>query len=171
MVIHIPLSNTHPVKHGNIYEAIVSDEDKDLAELNWSVTISRKTSYANRRQKFGNKRLNIKLHRVILERILGRKLEKGELADHIDRNGLNNTRENLRVCSTAENTKNRDINANNTTGALGVFRSKKSKKFGAQIGVNGKRIYLGSFDTVEQAKKARLEAEILYHGDFAALGK
>lgn len=166
MVVHIPLSKTG--KYAGLYEAIVSDEDADLAQLNWVVAISRKTSYAMYRPSKEGKRVNTKMHRVIMQRILGRSLEKGEVVDHINRNGLDNRRENLRTATVAENTANRAINSNNKTGVLGVFKWTKGKGYGAQIGVNGKRIYLGSFDTIEEAKKAREDAEKTYHKDFSA---
>ena len=62
------------------------------------------------------------------------------------------------------------INLRNTTGVTGVFYHKVRRKYVAQIMVDGKLIYLGIFATLEEATKARKDAEIKYnynanHGD------
>jgi hypothetical protein len=84
---------------------------------------------------------------------------RGFCVDHIDGNPLNNALTNLRVVTFGQNGHNRKrLNANNTSGASGVI--KKRAKFAAQIMVNRKGIYLGSFDTFEQAKNAREAANV-----------
>lgn len=50
----------------------------------------------------------------------------------------------------------------NTTGVRGVSWNEKQKKFIASIGAKGKKIYLGSFETIEEAKEARKSAEKMY---------
>ena len=87
--------------------AIVDVIDKDLARKSWHAVpghhpIGNYTFYAARRK--GNK--HITLHRVILERILGRHLQEGEECDHLDGNGLNNRRCNLRLADHRRNTRN-----------------------------------------------------------------
>lgn len=86
--------------------------------------------------------------------------------DHIDGNGLNNQRSNLRLCTASQNTINRNIPRNNTTGVKGVVLRKSKNRYMAQIGVSGKVIYLGMFKTLHEAAGARKLAEIKYHGDF-----
>jgi hypothetical protein len=54
------------------------------------------------------------------------------------------------------------------TGIRGVQYSKRNKKYTARIGVNGKRYFLGYFNSIDDAKQARKEAEVKYFGD--ALG-
>lgn len=87
------------------YFTEVDDCDNDLAELNWCA-VENKTRYQvyARRKLAGNKQIS--LHRTILERILGRSLERKELVDHIDGNSLNNHRNNLRVVDHRHNMKN-----------------------------------------------------------------
>ena len=81
--------------------------DEDLAGKSWHAVpehhpIGNYTFYAARRK--GNKRVT--LHRVILERILGRHLQDREECDHIDGNGLNNRRYNLRLVDHRRNIRN-----------------------------------------------------------------
>jgi hypothetical protein len=75
--------------------------------------------------------------------------------DHIDGDRLNNQITNLRVVTQAEN--NQNINAK------GVGYKKANKKWQSQIQVNHKQIYLGLFDTEEEALQARAEAVKKYH--------
>lgn len=87
--------------------------------------------------------------------------------DHIDRNELNNRKNNLRICTHQENCFNKSLPSNNTSGVIGVVWDKERKKWAAQIGLNEKCIHLGRYDNKESAIKARLEAEIQYYGEFA----
>jgi hypothetical protein len=75
--------------------------------------------------------------------------------DHINHNTSDNRIDNLREASQQENTKNRSKNKNNTSGISGVHWDKKSNKWQARIGVNGKRIHLGFFDNKEEAIAGR----------------
>lgn len=91
--------------------------------------------------------------------------EKGYLRDHINRNRLDNRKSNLRVVAPTVNVRNISMQKNNTTGYRGVTVSRNRKKYVAQITVNYKNIYLGQFDTVEDAYRARLRAEEEYYGE------
>jgi hypothetical protein len=87
--------------------AIIDMADVDLAGRSWHAvpghsSIGNYTFYAARRK--GTR--HITLHREILERILGRKLREGEECDHIDGNGLNNRRCNLRQVDHRRNIRN-----------------------------------------------------------------
>jgi hypothetical protein len=87
--------------------AIIDANDADLIGRSWHAvpghrSVGNYTFYAARRR--GTK--HITLHRVILERILGRKLRVGEECDHIDGNGLNNRRCNLRLVDHRRNIRN-----------------------------------------------------------------
>jgi hypothetical protein len=98
-------------------QAIIDEIDMDLAGRSWHAvpghrSIGNYTFYAARRK--GSK--SITLHRVILERILSRKLRAGEECDHIDGNGLNNRRCNLRLVDHRRNIRNRH-NRQSTTRA------------------------------------------------------
>jgi len=87
--------------------------------------------------------------------------------DHIDRNEFNNRSCNLRPATHQENSCNKSIQSNNTSGVSGVCFNSGHGKWIARIGVCGKRIYLGDFDNKKDAIRARLQAEIKYYGEFA----
>jgi hypothetical protein len=88
-----------------------------------------------------------------------------DIIDHIDGNGLNNRIDNLRACTHTQNFRNREAISTNSSGVLGVYR--KGKKWQASIGMNGKKINLGTFYNIEDAIQARLQAEKdLWIGDF-----
>ena len=91
--------------------------------------------------------------------------DDSHLRDHINRNRLDNRKENLRVVSHETNTRNTGLSKNSTTGYKGVTVSRNRKKFIAQITVNYKNIYLGRFDTAEEAYEARIRAEEKYYGE------
>ena len=76
--------------------------------------------------------------------------------DHIDNNRRNNDVLNLRWVSRKENGQNRSMNKNNTSKIKGVTWHKKSQKWNARINIDGVRIHLGLFDSIEDAKKARV---------------
>lgn len=83
--------------------------------------------------------------------------------DHINRIKTDNRIENLRCCNTSENHQNIAMVATNTSGIIGVCWSKQHLKWQAQIGLKKKNIFLGLFDTIDEAAKARNEAELKYH--------
>lgn len=76
--------------------------------------------------------------------------------DHINGNGLDNRKKNLRTCTRSENLANQTrMSLGNTSGARGVTWHKRGHKWQAQIRRNKKYIYLGLFDTVAEASRAR----------------
>ncbi len=87
--------------------------------------------------------------------------------DHIDRNRLNNRRYNFRPCTNKENTRNRSLQSNNTSGFTGVRLDKRSGRWTAHIKVDGKSIYLGSSINKDDAIRKRLQAEVKYFKEFA----
>ena len=89
------------------------------------------------------------------------------VVDHINRNPLDNRRDNLRVCTQHENIFNTSMQCNNTSGVIGVTWDKSRNKWIAQIQINGKNKHLGRYNTKEEAIEARRQAEIEYFGDFA----
>lgn len=89
--------------------------------------------------------------------------------DHINGNGLDNRRENLRLASHAENIRNQRQRKDNSTGYKGVSFEKNRKKFTAQIQFNRKRYRLGCFLTAEAAHAAYCEAANNLHGKFARM--
>src|SRR5699024_4388440 len=89
-----------------------------------------------------------------------------EIVDHINRDKLDNRKMNLRLCSPTENSRNISIAKNNKSGVTGVEKMSNGK-WRARIMVDRKGIHLGSFKTLEEAKDARMKAEIKYFGEFS----
>lgn len=146
--------------------AIVDDRDFELlSAYKWTAhDKNRKTFYAVRlvypNGKYGAA-VSIKMHRLILG-----VNDPDVWVDHIDGNGLNNTRENLRVCTRAENQQNRGANRNNKSGFKGVIACKRSGKWIAKIMANRKSTHIGRFDTPEEAHAAYVRAAESLHWGF-----
>lgn len=101
---------------------------------------------------------HIKIHRIILP---------GEIVDHINHNKSDNRKVNLRIVSRSQNTINRKLPTNNTSGICGVRWHKRDKQWQSDITFQGKRYYLGMFDDYDDAVKARKAAEEKYFGEFS----
>ena len=99
-------------------------------------------------------------HRVIWSLYYGEK--PSDCIDHINGTPDDNRIVNLRVVSHQENLKNCSMQSNNTSGITGVHWHKAGNKWQAQIMGNGRRITLGSFDSIEEAAVARKEAATKY---------
>lgn len=98
-------------------------------------------------------------HRVIWKLETG---EEAETIDHINGDPGDNRFANLRSVSAQENGLNRKRYAQNTSGIAGVGWHNDSGKWRASIRVEGKRKHLGYFDSIEDARTARLAAELQY---------
>jgi len=105
--------------------------------------------------------------RQMAREILGCKT--GEEADHIYHNTLDNRRNSLRKATDTQNTINRGIQSNNTSGYKGVVWDKNRKKWQSRIKHRGKDILLGRFSSPEEAARVRNEAAKKLHGEFAVL--
>jgi hypothetical protein len=143
------------------YVALVDDVDyPKLSVFRWFVSICGVNTYAARHATGDSGRF-VRMQNEILTP------PTGMLVDHIDGNGLNNCRVNLRICDECENRWNVKLRSTNTSGFKGVTLHRPSGKWHAQIRCRGKRIYLGSFDDINDAAvRYREKAEEL-HGQFA----
>jgi hypothetical protein len=136
-----------------------------LTQWNWYAHLDTSTGsfYAARRTFVAGKKERIFLHRELL----GLGFDKSYEGDHKDGNTLNNRRFNLRRATRTENRRNSGIQKNNRSGVKGVIWHKSSQRWVARIGVDGRKIYLGSFRTISSAMLAYRAAVVQYHGDFA----
>lgn len=127
--------------------ALVDDEDLDsvLAQGRWSL-VGR--GYVRHGTKVNGKQVHIYLHRFIMGLSPGDRRK----VDHRDGNKLDNRRGNLRVGTQSQNLQNRTIpQSNNTSGHRGVTWMKNRGKWMAQAQHEGRRIYLGYYDDLEEA--------------------
>lgn len=150
------------------YEAIIDAADVHLVEgFNWtSVVPSRRdgtvyTVYAARRtpRSEGPQR-GILMHRVIMNAAIGCDV------DHINGDGFDNRRANLRASTKAQNAHNRPAHSNSKSGIKGVYWDKQSNKWLARIMANGRRHCLGSFESVDDAAEAYRAASNILHREF-----
>lgn len=157
-IIEIPLTKG--------YVAIVNAVDGDLNQHKWQAkSYSR---YAGRSAGTRKTYHVIFMHVVIMERLLGREIVKGEEVDHINGDVRNNTRANLRLVTHTQNMRNQKKNKANTTGYKGVSIRKDcpNRPYRAYIVVNDKQIHLGNYATPEEAHKAYCEASVKFHGEY-----
>ncbi len=91
--------------------------------------------------------------------VMGKK--SGYVIDHADRNKLNNCKRNLRFVTKSGNAANSKLSKNNTSGIKGVQKA-RSGRWVARLMLNGKNLYLGTYDTIEEASEARQKAEEKY---------
>ena len=127
----------------------MNDEDYPLlSQHKWSIMHSRNTDYA---QASLGEKTTVLMHTLIMG-----KPPKGMVIDHIDGNGLNNRRENLRFLPNAENIRRR-YEDNPDTG-LKLHRDKMTNPWQAQVSLGGKTRHVGYFPTKEAARAARDKA-------------
>lgn len=144
------------------FEAIIDASDAEfVGKNNWSVRVMPTTQYAQRTTRRGGKVKTIPMHRALLG------CGGGYDVDHIDGNGLNNRRDNLRVATRAGNKRNSRRPSNNTSGYKGVSWRKRESLWTASICCNGKQMHLGYFSSAEDAHDAYAKAATFYFGAFA----
>lgn len=158
---------TIPLTRG--YATVVDAVDSDLAKLRWHTWANAgvRNVYAKRGFRQDGISQTEMLHRVILSRVLGRPLLSGEQADHINGNGLDNRRSNIRLATSEQNGCNRRKSVNNTSGYKGVTWDKHNGKWKASIQVGKRPRFIGHFNTPEEAHAAYCEAAERLHGEFA----
>lgn len=99
------------------------------------------------------------------------KPSRSMVVDHINGDVLDNRRENLRIITQKNNSRNAKVSINNTSGFTGVrivHLSGGETRYKARIFVDGKEISLGTYDTIDEAILARKKGEIKYFGKYSA---
>lgn len=140
--------------------ALISTIDFPISQYKWCVD----GKYAS---------TTIKGKKVLMHRLIMNVPESMEV-DHIDGNGLNNRRSNLRVCTRSQNGKNRKLAKNNKSGYHGVHfanTEKRKKRWVASIRVNGIKRVIGRFYTPLEAAHAYNRVALQNHKEFASLNK
>lgn len=98
-------------------------------------------------------------------------LPKGYVYDHKNGNTLDYRRCNIRIANKRQNSVNRAMQRNNTSGYTGVWFHKRQKKWIAQIRIKGQKLYLGTFDSPIAASKAYQTENRIRNGRFARLAQ
>ena len=136
-------------------QAIISEPDLSLiAPHSWHARPRR-----DRKGFYAVNNSGIRMHRLLLG------VWDKRIVDHINGDGLDNRRENLRAGTQAQNC----INRRQTPGDLPRGVSQKGRKYRAQIKQAGRYVSLGYFDTPEAAHAAYMTAAIRLHGDWMPL--
>jgi hypothetical protein len=142
--------------------ALIDEEDFDLINrFSWSTNVASHTCYAY--AHIG------KEGRWSMPRLLLGIEDSKVLVDHIDHNGLNNRRSNLRVCTHAENGRNKKKSINRSSEYKGVSRAVIHKKWTAAIKFNDKTKHIGCFELEIDAAKAYDAKAVELFGEFACL--
>jgi hypothetical protein len=156
---------TIPLTRGQV--AYIDEDDLPRVSLykwyaNWNVTT--KSYYARGYVVTEDgKRKMMYMHRFLMNNPVG------FVVDHINRNSLDNREENLRVCTQADNSKNKRIKSENTSGHTGVCFDNTRGRWLAQLSSNGNRILSERFPTKEEAVRAYEKAAAEHHREFSSI--
>jgi hypothetical protein len=142
---------------------IVDDGDYErVCSRKWSASPSTRTFYAKCKMRVGSRRVDLYLHRFILN------AQAGLEVDHVNGNGLDNRRCNLRLATRAENARNRKKPIGGTSASKGVYWCSTRLRWCAKIHVLGKDAHLGYFVNEADAGRAYRAAALEHFGEFAA---
>lgn len=144
-----------------LYAKVSPHRYEYLSQFRWHWV---KGGYAKRDIWANGRNQTVLMHCEIMGRL------EGHVVDHIDGDKLNNTDENLRLASKAQNGMNwHTPRPKRISTYYGVSRNRRSGKWTAEISHDGERIFIGTFLTEEEAVRARDGAAIALHGEFAKL--
>lgn len=143
------------------YKTIIDDDDYEkFSVFKWYADASRKSEIrAVRSINRKGRIIRITLSREIMN------AAKGYKVDHINHNTLDNRKSNLRLCTQAQNTRNRIKPSTNTSGFKGVSKQKNMEKWRAAIA----GYYLGLFKSKEEAARAYDRKAKELFGEFASV--
>ena len=149
--------------------ALVDDDDYVwLNQWKWCAKPGHHTFYAAHYVRVAKYKHRFeKMHRLIL----GLQESDKQQVDHVDGNGLNNQRSNLRICTITQNNQSRRKRKVGTSKYKGVYWHQRDHKWQSRITVNKKRIQLGCFDSETDAAIAYNRAALKCFGEFVVLNK
>jgi len=148
--------------HGQF--AVIDAEDYfRVSQYNWRCTQDGNRYYAFTVISLKGRKRKIFMHRFILN------APRHKLVDHIDGNGLNNRKANLRLCNHTQNARNRRPNSGCHSKYKGVNWQEGNKKWYAAITKSYERIHIGCFDNEIEAARAYDKKAKEFFGEFAYL--
>jgi len=152
--------------------ALVDDEDFDfINQWKWRAMNGKGLTFYAVRTVWPLKGESFKKYNILMHRQILGLTKRDEQADHIDNNGLNNQRSNLRIATSSQNQSNRKAQQNGTSGYKGVSWCARDKRWVAQICLLGKRKHIGNFkNKLDAAIAYNIEANRL-HKEFAYINK
>ncbi len=134
-----------------------------LSQFRWHCKVNKDAVYAVRTIQVKGRSQRIYLHRLLMN------TPAGMVCDHINHDGLDDRKGNLRNCTIAQNNANRRSASNASSKYIGVSRDKRRNKWVAHIKISGEEKYLGSYDVEEDAARAYDAAAWAQHGVYANL--
>ena len=161
----------HSKKHG-VHDVYYDDEDEALvSQYTWCIKKALATYKQDIYYCYTNVTIEGKSKTRIFHRLLLGITDPKIFVDHINHNGLDNQRHNLRICSKEQNPKNARPQKGRVSSYKGVTLNKKRVHLGspwrARIMVDRKSIHLGYFPTEEAAARAYNAAALQYFGEYA----
>jgi len=151
-----------------LYAKVDPEDFYELIKYKWCACKSSRTYYASRIEITKKQRKCVSMHRFVMsEALKGYGIEMQ--IDHINGDGLDNRKANLRLATAAQNSRNRRQRRGKSSKYKGVSFIKPKGKFVAEITCNGKRMSLGHFESEVEAAKAYDETAKKYHKEFACL--
>lgn len=153
----------------NGFFAYADDNDSELIKgYNWKM-ITRNENSRIRNYVVTTVRINGRSKKIWLHRLLMGNVQKGMVVDHIDGDGLDNRRSNLRVCTVSQNSMNSHTNKSGSSKYKGVSFIGAKLRFRATILKDGKSKHLGLFNNEVDAAEAYNKAAMELFGEFAKL--
>lgn len=143
--------------------AIALVDDEDYARLSGHVWYFDGRSYARRAWLVGGKRHQIRMHQEVLQ------VEDGYFIDHINGNGLDNRKSNLRPATHMQNMRNRKPNEVSSSIYRGVYFHRQAGKWRARLRTKGLHLSLGLYQNQVDAARAYDAAARRVFGEFARL--
>lgn len=150
-------------KHPGMFALVDDDDYERVSRYKWSAEVRKNVTYATRGVCIDGKRKVVRLHRFVM------RAKPGEQFDHVDRNGLNNQKANLRSCTHQQNAGNVEKASGSKAWSRfkGVAWCKRFKCWVASIRVSGGTKKIGNFESELSAAAHYDEAAVEKYGCFA----